>query len=303
MSDWNWKEVLSEDKEIKTRPQEFVEQIGENRRNASRILRKLGVERLPGSIIGVDHSKRSMDIAIKGQMRDDYLNNCLTEFTKQKKINTLSRFPYNVGELFVRLYTNEDEIVLDPFAGHNSRMELCYKLNRHYVGWDISEKFMECNEKILKILNSQQKICGTEIYVDLITGDSKDMDYKDMFDFCMTSPPYWDTEQYGDEPGQLPLCESYEAFLKDYYVIIQNCYRALKKNKFICWVVGDFRRKGNFVMFHSDTARLFKKAGFKLWDIVIMNNHETFTRNFPNRFYKVKIFPKTHEYAVVGKKE
>ncbi len=69
---------------------------------------------------------------------------------------TLSRFPWNIGEIVIKLYTEEYDIILDPFAGHNSRMEIAFTMFRHYVGFDISHKFMEYNRLILNQIKSQQ---------------------------------------------------------------------------------------------------------------------------------------------------
>ena len=48
------------------------------------------------------------------------------------KGGALSGYPQNIGHYLVKMYSNEGDIILDPFAGHNSRMELCFKLARHY---------------------------------------------------------------------------------------------------------------------------------------------------------------------------
>ncbi|GAG18147.1 unnamed protein product, partial [marine sediment metagenome] len=75
----------------------------------------------------------------------------------QGRTNYLSAFPQNVGRTIIDFYCPEDGIVLDLFAGHNSRMELCFKLNRKYIGVDVCHEFMEDNRKIKRILYRNRK--------------------------------------------------------------------------------------------------------------------------------------------------
>ena len=83
----------------------------------------------------------------------------------------LSAFPQNIGKCVLRLYSERDDIVIDPFVGHNSRMELVVFEGRHYYGYDISEEFMKFNEEQAKILREDY---GMNIGLHL--GDSRCMD-------------------------------------------------------------------------------------------------------------------------------
>lgn len=67
----------------------------------------------------------------------------------------LSKFPQNIGRLLVKFYCEEGGIVYDPFAGHNSRMQLTYKCNRNYVGVDVSHEFMNQNRRVRHYLIAQ----------------------------------------------------------------------------------------------------------------------------------------------------
>ena len=121
---------------------------------------------------------------------------------------SLSRFPQDLCRFVVKFYTEEKldrpgyfgnyfPTVLDPFAGHNSRMESTWLCNRNYVGWDISNKFMKMNKKVveeLKKQNAEGLFPKSEAQIELVLNDSRNMDYKEQFDFAITSPPYWNIE-------------------------------------------------------------------------------------------------------------
>jgi len=123
----------------------------------------------------------------------------------------LSKFPQNIGRSITLLYSNDLDVVVDPFAGHNSRMDLCVGLNRHYYGQDLSHTFCEFNRARAALL----KELHPHLHIEIYEGPSQQFQAPDEFgDFTITSPPYWDIEYYGDEPNQLGFCKTYDEFLQ-----------------------------------------------------------------------------------------
>lgn len=49
-------------------------------------------------------------------------------------------FPTKLIEIIVSNYTNEQDLVLDPFIGSGKTACVCKKLNRNYIGFEIDEK-------------------------------------------------------------------------------------------------------------------------------------------------------------------
>lgn len=86
-----------------------------------------------------------------------------------------------------------------------------------------------------------------------------------------TSPPYWDTEHYGDEPQQLGLGKTYQEFLEGLGQLISEAVRVLKPGRFLALDVNDFTRRGEFYAFHLDTWGLMLKAGLEAWDVGILD--------------------------------
>lgn len=214
----------------------------------------------------------------------------------------LSRFPQNVGRTLLLLYTKPGDVVVDPFAGHNSRMELCITNGRRYIGQDISRKFMAANRAILKILQSRRTLVNGVSDCTLFEGDSRKMQAPDACgDFTITSPPYWNIEEYGDEPGQLGKL-TYKEFLEGLYQVMRENFRCLKPGAFCVWCVNDFRRNGKFYPYHEHTARGLRKAGFVQWDIAITDLGSSMGACFPNQIMERKILPKRHEYALIFRK-
>jgi DNA modification methylase len=219
----------------------------------------------------------------------------------------LSRFPQNVGRALLLLYTNKGDTVLDPFAGHNSRMELCWRAGRNYKGNDISQYFQDANRRVLNWLMIEKdrdlfRDIGAD--VDLSVGDSRHLPWESgSGDFTITSPPYYNLEFYGDEPKQLGLgAVSYVDFLNRLFEVMSENFRVLKAGRFCIWCVNDFRLDGQFYNYHSDVIALMRKAGFVQHDICIIDLVSSIAAAFVNQIVERKLLPKRHEYALIFQK-
>lgn len=279
------------------------------------------------SIIPNDKNDRAIDIAKadgrgyidmaleSAKRRTDGIYEGMT--TKQKEVFTagykgaqkggLSAFPQNVGRLLVLFYSEEGDTVYDPFAGHNSRMELVYKVRRNYVGVDISKKFMEANYQIRDILLSENKraLQKNTATIELIEGSSHHVPQvpDESADFCITSPPYWDIEDYGDEPEQLGKANrTYDDFMDAMGEHIKESFRILKSGAYACWNVNDFNRNSIFYPYHADLYYYFREAGFLPHAVYIIDHIRTLASVFVQLTLNTKRFPKRHEYVLVFKK-
>lgn len=81
------------------------------------------------------------------------------EFTKSiwtfpaesaQKVGHPAPFPVELPYRLIQLYTFEGEVVLDPFMGSGQTAIAAIKTKRHYVGYDIKEKYVRLAEKRIK---------------------------------------------------------------------------------------------------------------------------------------------------------
>ena len=302
-------------KDIKKKDKKRANTVKDARISGSRIKRQFG-GRVPESIIKADFGKRQIDSFMSGRSRTNELGDdkhmgpsarappmIYSERAKKKVKITLSRFPMNVGKIMVNLYTEPNDWVFDPFAGHNSRMEFVFKAGRNYYGNDISHDFMEKNKAIRKQLTTNPLFGQPTILLN--EGDSRLIDsskFPEFFDFCITSPPYYRQEYYGEEEGQLYFTDTYPDFLEGLLEVIEICYKVLKYGAYCAWFINDFRYKKTFLTYHADIIVLFRRVGFQIHDIVIVDLGKAIGSCYPNQFKEYKIFPKRHEYCIVGKK-
>lgn len=211
----------------------------------------------------------------------------------------LSIFPPDIGRSILLTYSNPGDVVVDPFAGHNSRMDLCIKNGRHYVGCDLSAKFMDFNFKRADQLREKYPKAKIKLFH---TDSRKQPIPNEVGNFTITSPPYYDIEYYGDEDEQLGKCPTYTDFLKGMKQVLRENFRTLKPGAYSAWFVNDFRRKGVFHFYHVDLVNLARKVGFEAQDILIVDYGRGFRDIFVNQILSQKIIPKRHEYGLVFRK-
>lgn len=274
-----------------------------------------GKDNLPSSIMKADRTsdtnRERDDSYSDGRKYSDtgiLSNNPLDRKTKHLKgaftlsgqgvrFGALSVFPQNICKSMVLLYSEPGQVVVDPFAGHNSRMECVVRCGRNYIGCDLSRKFMENNRKRAKVLRKK----FPSLSITLHEGDSRKLGKipDETGDMTITSPPYYDLEFYGDEPEQMAKCPSYKDFIKAMGVVLKENFRVLKPGAYAAWFINDFRKEGVFYSYHSDIIRYGIKAGFRVEDTLIVDFGRGFRDAFVSQSVEQRIIPKRHEYGII----
>ncbi len=75
------------------------------------------------------------EIMIKSLVKDNFFRTNIWKIfpeTKKKKIHS-APFPLKLAKEVIKLYSFENEIILDPFAGSGTTAEACIELNRNYI--------------------------------------------------------------------------------------------------------------------------------------------------------------------------
>jgi DNA modification methylase len=60
-----------------------------------------------------------------------------------RRVGHPAPFPVELPEQLIRLYTFENDLVLDPFMGSGSALVASARLGRRYVGYDLEERYVE----------------------------------------------------------------------------------------------------------------------------------------------------------------
>ena len=205
-----------------------------------------------------------------------YINNFEKEDFKGAKspnAGMISTFDPFLCELMVKWFSNEGDLVLDPFAGGIVRGGVSTILGRKYIGIDISSEQVYHNRKQWHDICGRYNIEGEPAYH---IGDSNDLLYEMMegsADLVLTCPPYYNLERYTNEKDDLSNMPSYNDFKVAYTDIIKKCAFALKPNGYLIYVVEEIRDKdGNFYGLVPDTITAARSAKLNYYNEMILVN-------------------------------
>ncbi len=82
-----------------------------------------------------------------------YPTNVLHLATACNNKNHSAAFPDSLPEWFIKLFTKEQDIVLDPFAGSGTTLLVAQQLNRNSIGIEIMPEYVDEIKKQLKVTN------------------------------------------------------------------------------------------------------------------------------------------------------
>ncbi|MDA8068773.1 MAG: DNA methyltransferase [Actinomycetota bacterium] len=239
------------------------------------------------------------------------------------QIEKLHPAPFSFSDVsrLIRFFSKSGQTVLDPFVGIGSTLKAAALGGRKGIGIELSPYFAELTRQRL-----DQEVGGTLFDMPeqtILEGDSREvlptLD-ADSVDFVVTSPPYWNilhkedhkanqerikkglTTRYSeDDERDLGNIRDYDAFVEDLVAIFAECGRVLKPTKYLCAVVGDFRDKGRYRMFHADLASACEEVGYVLKGVKIL--YQPHKRVFPYGYPAAYVPNLHHQYILVLRNE
>ena len=91
---------------------------------------------------------------LEDQFASDFLvagnNSANDPYTMRCKASDIkihpARFPAALPEFFIKLLTEEGDLVVDPFAGSNTAGAVAERLGRRWVGMELIEEYLEASK-------------------------------------------------------------------------------------------------------------------------------------------------------------
>lgn len=177
--------------------------------------------------------------------------------------------PYIPRNILLR-YSEENDLVLDQFAGGGTTLVEAKLLNRNIIGVDVNDVALErCREKI----DFEHE--GANGKVQLCKGDARNLDFikDESIDLICTHPPYADIIHYSEDIEEDLSLLKVKDFLEEMKKVATESYRILKKDKFCAVLMGDTRQKGHMIPMSFDVMKIFQDAGFRLKELIIKEQH------------------------------
>lgn len=95
--------------------------------------------------LGLINSKESLDGGFPSNVME--ISKHIRKNESKEKIKHLTRKPVRLISHLIRLFTQEGQIVLDPFFGSGSHSIASLENNRQFIGFEIEKKYFEITQK------------------------------------------------------------------------------------------------------------------------------------------------------------
>ncbi len=201
-----------------------------------------------------------------------------------------AKFPETMAQEFIEFFTKRGGTVLDPMAGTGSTLVAALRAGRNSCGIELNLKYAEIAQRII----SEERFAlggGVEsLTSNVITGDAAHAaDFGlPIFDYVLTSPPYWDmlhakgaqTQKkrrtssdldvfYSDDPNDLGNLHDYEEFLAKLVAIYDGLKPLLREKAYLTIIVKNVKKGGKIYPLAWDLSRELGKVytlkDEKLW--------------------------------------
>ncbi|MCL9665409.1 site-specific DNA-methyltransferase [Curtobacterium albidum] len=234
------------------------------------------------------------------------------------QIEKLHPAPYSYTDVarIIKMLSKPGDLVLDPFVGVGSTLKAAALEGRRGIGFELYPDFAKLAELRL------QREVPTDALVDspqaVLQGDSRTLAKRldpGTVSLIVTSPPYWsilnkkaDHKQkqtreahglvtnYGDDERDLGNIEDYDEFIQVLGQTLRDASVGLKHKGYLVLIVGDFRHKSKYYMFHADIARAMEEHGFTLQAMNVL--YQRHKRVFPYG-YPFAYVPNVHHQNIV----
>jgi DNA modification methylase len=152
------------------------------------------------------------------------------------------RMPGQVVMNLLHYYTEPGELVVDPFAGSGTTLDVCYFMDRKCLAFDLNPVRPDIKQN------------------DVTTGIPLD---SESADFVLLDPPYsiMKKGEYTEHPNDLSNMN-----LNDYFQAIRKVFaeskRILKRGKCCAFISSSLKLNGKFVDIAYESRRIAEEEGF-----------------------------------------
>ncbi len=172
-------------------------------------------------------------------------------------------------ETFIKFFTKEKMSVLDPFMGIGSTLVGCKRTDRIGYGIELNKKYFDITIK--RVPEFKRNVYNDD------ARNVKEIFHDKKFNFCISSPPYWDvlnrstnnfrksrTEKkldvkYSLMKNDLGNINDYEEFLNEISTIYLDIHDLLYEGSYLAIIIKNIKKGNKLYPLAWDLARLLSK--------------------------------------------
>lgn len=185
-------------------------------------------------------------------------------------------FPTEIPSRLIKLFSFHDEVVLDPFGGVGTTALAAASLGRRSLSID------QNNEYIARMRAEQASLNGLAHLLDVRHGDAR-TGLADVADgsvgLAVTSPPYWNKADYGEDIANLGNIATYPPFIRSLEPVFSEVFRVLAPGRKFAVVTANVNQHTDHGLLTfplaTDIVVLLRDMGFVLINEIIWSKDGT----------------------------
>lgn len=200
-----------------------------------------------------------------------------------RKSNVLrhpAKFPETLAQEFIEFFTKRGQAVLDPMAGTGSTLVAALRSGRSSYGIELNPVYAEIARQVIAEEKTRLNEPTALLSAEVITGNAANLsEYAasfslPLFDYVITSPPYWNmlhargasTQQkrrqspeldvvYSNDPQDLGNIVEYDEFMNQLVRIYEGLKVGLRQGAYLTIIVKNIKKGGKIYPLAWDLAR------------------------------------------------
>jgi site-specific DNA-methyltransferase (adenine-specific) len=183
-------------------------------------------------------------------------------------------FPVEIPNRLIKLFSFWGDTVLDPFAGVGTTARAALNLGRKAICVDQNPTYISIIEKECARVKRRRDLT-------VVLGDCRCMEFivDGSIDLIVTSPPYWNKADYGNNNSNLGSIHGYQQFLNEIKPAFAECFRVLEPGRKLCIVTAHVNQHTDHGLLtfplSTDFTNLLRHLGFVMVNQIIWSKDGT----------------------------